>query len=1496
MRNFIRFISSAVFVLSLVSCSVMIEDLRNCTKGAEYVVEHYKEIKAEYKKSETDCIQTNLVKDEKGNLVPSYELVETEKFRGEVNDLTRAEAKIYEGFYDLSFDQKNILEDDSCVIRIYYNRKEVTVTVSIGEGIWNYSEKKLDSSIEDDKLDRSFTRKYGSSTGLDFDGLLDNAGKKGSSLTGYILSDGSETDFLPEYYPAENETYTAVWEEGKPASYKIIHHLEKSDSEDSNIETDENYEVIPEYTEIRQGIPETETQTQGCAKNIPGFTAKPHSEEEIASSGTTVVDIYYVRNEIALTVSIGEGLWNYSEKKLDPSVEDDKADRIFTGKYGADTAKDFEGILDYAGKKSSLLKAFVLSDGTEIESLPETYPLENETYTAVWELEKPVEYQILHYFEKLDCTDNSIETEENYEVIPEYTEIRQGIPETETQTQGCAKTIPGFSAKPHTEKEISLDGSTVIKIYYVRNEVTVTVSMGEGIWNYFERKLDPSVEEDKTDRSFTGRFGASTVRAFEGILDHAGKKSSVLKNFVLSDLSEREALPEYFPAEDVTYTAIWENEKPVNYKIVHHFEKLECTDNSIETEENYDVVPEYTEIRQGLPETETQTQDCGKIISGFTAKPHAEKEIYLTGTTVINIYYVRNEVTVTVSIGEGLWNYFERKLDPSVEEDKTDRSFTRRFGESTAQSFEGLLDHAGKKSSFLKSFVKSDGSIIAGLPESYPAADETYIAAWELEPPVNYKVFHHFEKLECTDNSVETDENYELEAAFTDTIYGLPEDETQTQSCAKTVPGFTARPHFEKEIAKDGTTSVDVYYVRNEVTVTVSIGEGLWNYSEKKQNPAIEEDKTDRSFTGRFGESTAQVFEGLLNHAGKKSSVLKNFVLSNGSVIPALPENYPAGNENYTAMWEEGQPVNYTVVHYFEKVDCTDNSVESEENYDKKSEYTEIRQGIPETETQTQSCVKNISGFTAKPHSEQEVTANGLTVVNIYYNRNSYAVEISPDEGLWNYDDWKADKTVTQDVSKKTQNGRYGTDIDWSVLNSLKKTGMKLTGLKNNDTDEVILRKDLPETIPARKLSFTAVWTVKDPVSYKVNFMTETLESADSENTSNYVLNSSDTTKTGVPEYFTEAVAKEIPGFTAKEIVQQEIKEDGSTVVYVYYKRNTSKITFDLNGGYWNYLSYRNDKTTVVPESSVRELSGKYGEAVTLPDFSEIGKRANDFDGWKNLSDLRKYSLDELVGVVTTFGVSNIVLQAQWKMGDGYEYKIRHWLENLTSNNSSDKSNYSLDSEVIEKGEEIGDETEAVAKTYKGFTVSPFAQQAIKDGGATVVDIYYTRNPSRFVFDANGGNITAGQGEVSGKYDAAFDPERTPTAAKSGWTFGGWKYNGNIVSNSSFKIENQKFDSEDKLFQAYWISTESVRTVSMFGDIVLAKTQDLGKVVCSVTLPSGYETENWTYQWYVDGVYTSNETVFTRTSQALGRGVHTITVKVTMNGQNFTQRVTATIE
>ena len=68
------------------------------------------------------------------------------------------------------------------------------------------------------------------------------------------------------------------------------------------------------------------------------------------------------------------------------------------------------------------------------------------------------------------------------------------------------------------------------------------------------------------------------------------------------------------------------------------------------------------------------------------------------------------------------------------------------------------------------------------------------------------------------------------------------------------------------------------------------------------------------------------------------------------------------------------------------------------------------------------------------------------------------------------------------------------------------------------------------------------------------------------------------------------------------------------------------------------------------------------------------------------------------------------------------DYTVKHYKQNL------DGTTYTPDTPDDTKSGTIGEQTEAAARSYTGFTAQPFEQQTIAADGSTVVEIYYNRN------------------------------------------------------------------------------------------------------------------------------------------------------------------------
>ena len=169
-------------------------------------------------------------------------------------------------------------------------------------------------------------------------------------------------------------------------------------------------------------------------------------------------------------------------------------------------------------------------------------------------------------------------------------------------------------------------------------------------------------------------------------------------------------------------------------------------------------------------------------------------------------------------------------------------------------------------------------------------------------------------------------------------------------------------------------------------------------------------------------------------------------------------------------------------------------------------------------------------------------------------------------------DGMKKSDTTTASYTIKTYTVTYKSDYGTAPA--------QISGLKKGDT---LTAEQLPELTTAgytfagwyngenevtteykinSDLELIAKWNANTDTAYKVEHYQQNI--IDDE----YALAEADTeNKTGTTDEATTATVKNYAGFTVKTIEQAKIAADGSTVVKIYYDRNTITLTLDLAGG-----------------------------------------------------------------------------------------------------------------------------------------------------------------------------------------------------------------------------------------------------------------------------------------------------------------------------------------
>ena len=298
--------------------------------------------------------------------------------------------------------------------------------------------------------------------------------------------------------------------------------------------------------------------------------------------------------------------------------------------------------------------------------------------------------------------------------------------------------------------------------------------------------------------------------------------------------------------------------------------------------------------------------------------------------------------------------------------------------------------------------------------------------------------------------------------------------------------------------------------------------------------------------------------------------------------------------------------------------------------------------------------------------------------------------------------------------------------------------------------------------------------------AYRVEHYLQNLENTE------YTIDSEATeSKSGVTGAQTIAEEKEYKGFTAQSFEQKEIAGDGSTIIRIYYNRNTDTA--------YKVEHYKQNPDGTYPEraSEIEEKNGKTGERVTATvktyeGYTEDTENADRIpngiiNGDGSLVLKLYYAIEKepvntekvykiehykqnpdgtypekaseteeksgevgesVEAIVKTYDgykedtenenriVSgeikedgSLVLKVYYKANTDTEYRVEHYLQNL------ENTEYTINSEATEsKSGVTGAQTIAEEKEYKGFTAQSFEQKEIAGDGSTIIRIYYNRN------------------------------------------------------------------------------------------------------------------------------------------------------------------------
>ena len=1091
---------------------------------------------------------------------------------------TNAAAKSYEGFTAQAVVQQAIAADGSTVVEIKYDRNSYEVTYAyVGTAPAGAS-----------ALPEKATVKYGAPVAV----------AAAATAPGYTFSGWSQKEDFT--MPAENVTITGSFTANGDTAYTVEHYQQ-------NLAGD-GYNLVEADTEHLTG--ETDTTATANPKTYTGFTFDGTVEGTVASGniagdGSLVLKLYYTRNSYEVSYAY-TGTVPAGASALPAAA---------SYKYGADVT-----VAPQATAPGYTFNGW-LEDGKVTASFK--MPAGPVQLTGSFTANTDTRYTVEHWTEDLDGEGYTLrETEANLTGV------------TDTTATAEAKSYEGFRFDEDNENNvltgvITGDGKLVLKVYYARNSYEVSYDYGAA-----------PTGASQLPGTASYKYGAE-VRV-------ADKATAPGYTFDGWKKDNAEVTSFTMPAGAVQLTGRFTANTDTGYKVEHYQQNL-AGDAFVlfETEEQNAT-------------TDTHVSATPKDYTGFTYDGTVdgtvtEGNVAGDGSLVLKLYYTRDSYKVTYQ--------YTGKVPTGASELPAET--TEKYGAAVT-----VAADATAPGYTFSGWSREDGFTM-------PAENVTITGSFTANGETPYKVEHYQQNLE--------DDGYTL--AETENLTG--ETDTTATANPKTYTGFAFDGTAEGTVASgniagDGSLVLKLYYTRNSYDVTYA-------------------------YTGTVPTGASALPEKATVKYGAPVTVAEA-ATAPGYTFSGWSRNdftMPAENVTITGSFTANSNTEYTVRHHFQNI--------LDDAYDADTAMlSETLSGT--TDTLTAAAAKTVAGFTAQSFQQKNIAGDGSTVVDIYYNRNSYTVT------------YAVTGTVDPNPNYKQADYRFGQNV--AAEAAAAKAGYDFIGWANE-----------PAVMPANDVTATGYFVARTDTAYQVQHYKQNLEDdgytlADTEN----LTGETDTTATANPKTYTGFT---FDGTVEGTVASGNIAGDGSLVLKLYYTRNSYDVTYAYTGTVPTGASALPEKATV-----------KYGapvtvaEAATAPGYTFSGWSRNDF----------------------TMPAENVTITGSFTANSNTEYTVRHHFQNILDD--------AYDADTAMLSETLSGTTDtltaAAAKTVAGFTAQSFQQKNIAGDGSTVVDIYYNRNSYGVSYrylntPAGASALPAG---ASYRFGAAVTVAEAATAP--GYTFSGW--------------------------------------------------------------------------------------------------------------------------
>ncbi|MFK7693050.1 InlB B-repeat-containing protein [Paenibacillus sp. HJGM_3] len=355
------------------------------------------------------------------------------------------------------------------------------------------------------------------------------------------------------------------------------------------------------------------------------------------------------------------------------------------------------------------------------------------------------------------------------------------------------------------------------------------------------------------------------------------------------------------------------------------------------------------------------------------------------------------------------------------------------------------------------------------------------------------------------------------------------------------------------------------------------------------------------------------------------------------------------------------------------------------------------------------------------------INADGSTVVKVYYY---------PDARTLTFKSGYGDQAVVGKLNKE-----IGSNISWTP--AVTRPGYTFAGWSPT----------VPDTMPSQDTTYTATWRAREDIPYRVVHLQQdiTRNALGLPILGNTYTIVDQESYTGTTDTATSAVTpKSYEGFTFDGSVPGTVQSstiagEGTTILKLYYTRNTYTATFNLNGG--TRAGSTEPHTVIVP----------YGASISQP---YVTKGTEVLSGWSP-------------AIPAAMPANNVSFTAQWSERTA-TYTVTHYRADAAGQ-------YTLTEPETLSGP-VGATVTATPKSYEGFTYDSSVPGTVASGtvptsGTLQLKLYYKRNSYKLTFNPNGGivnGVTTGNYVVNMRYGDSLSAISLIPITRAGYVFAGW--------------------------------------------------------------------------------------------------------------------------